>query len=180
MPNNLKTCVKLMQALFSKKPKRRATYVDGSGWVNAREQFIFQQQVIGPPLPEDQMIRDDISVDPRCQLSRRGTAETWRHSVGRLAQHSSLMICLCGAAFGAPLLDLLSMEGFGLCIFGPSRSGKSLATRVIASIIGLAELPAWSLTKSWLGEHEAKIITGVTAKRARDGVEPNSASLSRR
>ena len=59
-------------------------------------------------------------------------------------------------AFAAPMLSVVGRDSRTLCLFGPSRSGKTSATLVAASVIGIgkaADLPTWNVTDARLEEH---------------------------
>jgi putative DNA primase/helicase len=59
------------------------------------------------------------------------------------------------AAFAVPLLKVAGMNTFGFCLFGQSRSGKTLATVTAGSVMGIgsiAHLLDWNATDNRLQE----------------------------
>jgi Domain of unknown function (DUF927) len=59
------------------------------------------------------------------------------------------------AALGAPLLGLAGVSSFSLNLFGPTRAGKSFATAVAGSVIGIGQaedLISWKITNARLEE----------------------------
>ena len=64
------------------------------------------------------------------------------------------MVAIC-AALAAPLLDVVRGQSFAINFFGPTRAGKSIATLLAASVIGigrLVDLISWKITNARLDE----------------------------
>jgi len=66
----------------------------------------------------------------------QGTVDNWRDSVARLARGNTRPALALGAAFGAPLLDLVEHESGGFHMFGRSGSGKTTSAKVGATVWG--------------------------------------------
>ncbi|WP_250489897.1 DUF927 domain-containing protein [Caballeronia sp. INML2] len=66
----------------------------------------------------------------------QGTVDSWRESVARLTRGNSRPALALGAAFGAPLLDLVDYESGGFHLFGKSGSGKTTSAKIGASVWG--------------------------------------------
>jgi putative DNA primase/helicase len=81
-----------------------------------------------------------------------GTAGNWKTSVGKLCSGNSRLIFAASAAFAAPLLALVEMEGGGFHYVGRSSRGKSTCLEVAASVYGSAAqyLQNWDTTKNSL------------------------------
>ena len=89
------------------------------------------------------------------QLRRRGNAKQWRDSVGRLALTSSVVMLAICIAFAAPLLTFTKRTSFAICLFGGTRSGKTLASLCAASVIGIGsvdDLVGWRSTDTAIEE----------------------------
>lgn len=71
--------------------------------------------------------------------SVKGTAESWRDSVGLLASGNSSMMLGIACAFAAPLIGLVSADGFGVHLFGGSSAGKTTTGNAATSIYGEPE-----------------------------------------
>jgi hypothetical protein len=91
-------------------------------------------------------------------------------------------MCVIAFALAGPLLSFLGRDSRTLCLFGPSRSGKTTAVLVAASVIGIArtgDLPTWNLTDARLEQQLALFndslfpiddLTGIGGK-ARDAYQ---------
>jgi uncharacterized protein (DUF927 family) len=65
-----------------------------------------------------------------------------------------LMFAIC-VALAAPLLAIVNRASFTICVFGRTRIGKSIATLVGASVIGIARIDdfiTWNITDARLEE----------------------------
>jgi hypothetical protein len=87
--------------------------------------------------------------------SEQGDWQNWRDNVAEPARHSTtLMVAIC-ATLAAPLLDVVGGQSFAFNFFGPTRAGKSIATLLVASVIGigrLGDLISWKITNARLEE----------------------------
>jgi hypothetical protein len=91
--------------------------------------------------------------DASGRLSVAGEWKRWRSTVGKAAGLSSILMCSVCTAFAAPLLSLAGCQSFMICIVGPSRSGKSIATLTAGSVIGIgkaSDLVTWNITDARL------------------------------
>lgn len=66
--------------------------------------------------------------------NQAGTLDGWKQNVGRLAIGNSRLMLSFGAAFAAPLLRLLGIDGGGFHFRGPSSTGKTTLARGAASV----------------------------------------------
>jgi putative DNA primase/helicase len=78
---------------------------------------------------------------------RKGTSESWREHVARLANGNYCMMIAIGAAFAAPLLGICGADGFGLHFYAQSSAGKTTTANVASSLYGCPDL----LRLTWYG-----------------------------
>lgn len=77
----------------------------------------------------------------------KGTAQSWRDSVGRLAGGNYSMMTGVGAALAAPLIGLVGADGFGIHFYEQSSAGKTTTANVASSLYGDPDL----LRLTWYG-----------------------------
>ncbi|MCE0825547.1 DUF927 domain-containing protein [Buttiauxella sp. A2-C2_NF] len=77
----------------------------------------------------------------------RGTAESWRNSVGHLAYGNYSMMTAIAAALAAPLIGLAEADGFGIHFYEQSSAGKTTTANVASSLYGNPDL----LRLTWYG-----------------------------
>lgn len=146
----------LLTAISIAQPKCRQEYAETAGWSSDKAWFVTGRKVLGKPPPGQLAIR----LDPRAagepgQLRKKGTAAQWRRSVGKLALASSVAMFAICVAFAAPLLGFTSRTSFAVCLFGGTRSGKTLASLCAASMTGIGtaqDLVGWRSTGITLEE----------------------------
>ena len=79
--------------------------------------------------------------------TNKGTAESWRDSVARLAGGNYSMMTGIGAALAAPLIGLAGADGFGIHFYEQSSAGKTTTANVASSLYGNPDL----LRLTWYG-----------------------------
>lgn len=91
------------------------------------------------------------TTDPETDLfGVAGALEEWKQHIGFLCRGNSRLVLAASAAFSAPLLGLLGLDGGGVSFFGASRAGKSTALLVAASVCGgTPEAGARGYARSW-------------------------------
>lgn len=77
----------------------------------------------------------------------KGTAQSWRDSVARLADGNYSMMTGIGAALAAPLIGLVGADGFGIHFYEQSSAGKTTTANVASSLYGDPDL----LRLTWYG-----------------------------
>ncbi|CRY73682.1 TOPRIM and DUF927 domain-containing protein [Yersinia pseudotuberculosis] len=77
----------------------------------------------------------------------KGTPESWRDSVARLARGNSSMMAGIGAALAAPLIGLAGADGFGIHFYEQSSSGKTTTANIASSLYGEPD----ALRLTWFG-----------------------------
>ena len=93
--------------------------------------------------------------DPSGRLSRSGSWKSWRDTVAKPARLSTILMFGISVALAAPLLAIINRPSFSICLFGRTRVGKSIATLLGASVIGIAridDLITWNITDPRLEE----------------------------
>ncbi|MGA9606253.1 MAG: DUF927 domain-containing protein [Rouxiella badensis] len=66
----------------------------------------------------------------------KGTADSWRESVARLAQGNPSMMLGIACALAAPLIGIAGADGFGVHLFGGSSAGKTTTGNAASSVYG--------------------------------------------
>lgn len=95
--------------------------------------FVLGAQTIGSVAGE--AVRLDI--DPAPEIFRSaGTLDGWRSGVAARCVGNSRLIFVVSAAFAAPLMGLLGIEGGGVHLLGGSATGKTTLLNSAASVYG--------------------------------------------
>lgn len=114
---------------------RRARIVSRTGWhrIDGAPVFVLPGRVFGRSPVEViyQPAMRDIALFNQC-----GTLTEWRSLAAAPCSGNSRLVLAVSAAFAGPLLDILGEEGGGLHFRGASRTGKTTALRVAASVWG--------------------------------------------
>ncbi|CAI0832362.1 DNA primase TraC [Serratia fonticola] len=77
----------------------------------------------------------------------KGTPESWRDSVARLARGNPSMMAGIGAALAAPLIGLAGADGFGIHFYEQSSAGKTTTANIASSLYGEPD----ALRLTWFG-----------------------------
>lgn len=77
----------------------------------------------------------------------KGTPQSWRDSVARLARGNPSMMAGVGAALAAPLIGLAGVDGFGIHFYEQSSAGKTTTANIASSLYGDAD----ALRLTWFG-----------------------------
>lgn len=89
-----------------------------------------------------------VSNDKRLAYRSAGSLDDWKSQIGRYAAGNSRLCLMLGAAFAAPLMKWLNIDGGIIHIFGDSTGGKTTMQRAAQSVwghgIGTAE--SWNTT----------------------------------
>ncbi|HBC2978477.1 TPA: DUF927 domain-containing protein [Escherichia coli O146] len=130
--------------IIEQKPATCWTLTSSAGWTDDSSAYL---------LPDGQVIGDETPVlfmgksATADGWAARGTAETWRESVARLAEGNSLMMVCVAMPFAGPLLKLAGIQNFGLHLYAPSTKGKTTCATLAASVCGHPD----ALRVSWNG-----------------------------
>ncbi|MFV8906888.1 DUF927 domain-containing protein [Serratia fonticola] len=77
----------------------------------------------------------------------KGTPDSWRDSVARLARGNPSMMAGIGAALAAPLIGLAGADGFGIHFYEQSSAGKTTTANIASSLYGEPD----ALRLTWFG-----------------------------
>lgn len=107
-------------------------------------------------LPNGEMIGDvgnryfngRISPSKKLAYHSSGSLDDWKSQVGQYAAGNSRLCLMLGAAFAAPLIRYLGIDGGIFHLYGASSSGKSTAQRVAQSVWGhgITTTESWNTT----------------------------------
>lgn len=135
-------------------PTRILKRAGHSGWRLGKRTFVLQTRVLGKASGKVLGIRPpEGKHHERGWLKCKGTLSEWKKSVASPAASSSLMMLTISAGFAGPLIATANQQSFAICLSGSTRSGKSVATLVGGSVIGLGtiqEIPTWNATEAGL------------------------------
>lgn len=149
----------LLAEISIAQPELRQVYAKAAGWSLDRKWFVTGRQVIGKA-PSGQLPgrpKANALGEPG-QLRCRGNAHQWGKCIGKLALASSVVMLTVCTAFAAPLLIFTNRTSFAICLFGRTRSGKTLASLCAASMTGIGyidDLVGWRSTDSAIEERLA-------------------------
>jgi hypothetical protein len=131
-------------------------YEARTGWTQDGKAFVLVHGLIGDATTKIIGINRANSVnDPSGRLSNSGSWKSWRDTVADPARHSGTLMFAISAALAAPLLAIVNRQSFTINLFGRSRAGKSVATLLGASVIGIAridDLITWNIKDARLEE----------------------------
>jgi hypothetical protein len=147
---------KLLAAVAKSDPPEEWVYEARTGWTQDKKSFVLVDGVIGSAATTIIGVNRANSInDPSGRLSRSGSWKSWRDTVAEPARRSTILMFGICVALAAPLLAVINRPSFSICLFGRTRVGKSIATLLGASIIGIAridDLITWNITDSRLEE----------------------------
>ena len=155
LPTDKSTLKTLLETTAAKICRTELVYAADGGWTKNGKAFVRPDRVIGNTSSHIIGFRRSKPMDPRGMLKRSGDAASWRSSIAAPAQSSSILMFCISAAFASSLLKMTGKNTFGFCLFGESRSGKTLATVVAGSVNGngsTARLLDWNATDNRLQE----------------------------
>ena len=126
----------LHEYLMTTRPEARLTCVSRIGWHG--DVFVLPDRgfsLAGDTDTGEGTVLQTASFSDHA-FNLAGDAETWRRSVAALAIGNSRLLLSLSAAFSAPLIRLLGLEGGGVHFRGLSSIGKSTITEVAGSVWG--------------------------------------------
>jgi len=124
-----------LEWLASLTTNQRARSVTRIGWhaFGGRSAFVLPDETIGEA---GERVVLQTTEREASLFGISGTVEDWRREIGLMCAKNSRLVFAASCAFAAPLLGLLGEEGGGFSLKGDSRTGKSTALRVAASVCG--------------------------------------------
>jgi hypothetical protein len=124
-----------------------------TGWSVGRTGFVLPYCALGDHPKYDRVLPP--AIEEFKNIGRTKNIALWRQTVAKPAQFSSrIALSLC-AVFAAPLLRLLDLQGFGVFLSGPSKTGKTTGLLAAASGIGFKseeDVPNFNSSKGGLPE----------------------------
>ncbi len=155
LPNDKPSLKALLEAVAGTICGTELVYAAQAGWTKNGKAYVRPDKVIGKPPSNIVGFRRSKPHDLRGMLKRSGTVASWKSSIAIPTQTSSTLMFSISAAFAPALLKITRRKTFGFCLFGESRSGKTLATVVAGSVIGngsIEHLLDWNATDARLQE----------------------------
>ena len=108
----------------------RARAATRLGWHG--DYFVLPDRALGG----SDLIVYQTTSEIRAAVRSKGSLEEWRERVAKPAEGNSRIVLAIAAAFAAPLLGPLQLEGAGIHFRGPSSIGKTTALIVAGSVWG--------------------------------------------
>jgi hypothetical protein len=155
LPSDKPSLKRLLETVAGTLCRIELVYAAQGGWTKNGKAFVRPDKVIGKPSSNIVGFRRSKPHDLRGMIKRSGSVESWKSSIAAPALSSSILMFSISAAFAPPLLKMMRTNTFGFCLFGESRSGKTLATVVAGSVVGsgsIAHLLDWNATDNRLQE----------------------------
>jgi uncharacterized protein (DUF927 family) len=145
----------LKQFVGAVKIKRRLRCVSRTGWHSGDVGSVFVLpggEAFGPGAADVILQADHMTGNPAYRVA--GTLADWQSKVAQLAVGNDRLVLFMAAAFAGPLLNILSEPSGGIHLFGDSRTGKSTAAIMAASVWGPptsnAQIRTWRGTANGL------------------------------
>jgi hypothetical protein len=156
LPKGEEELKKLLASVAKSDPPEEWVYEAQTGWTQDKKSFVLVDGVIGNAATKIIGVNRVNSInDPSGRLSRSGSWKSWRDTVAEQARLSTILMFGICVALAAPLLAIINRPSFSICLFGRTRVGKSIATLLGASIIGIAridDLITWNIKDARLEE----------------------------
>ena len=137
-------------------------YEARTGWIKSRRAFVLVNGMIGDAKAKIVGVNRANSIkDSSGRLSNRGRWKSWRDTVAERARLSTVLMFSVCVALAAPLLSITNRSSFAICLFGRSRVGKSIATLLGASVIGIARIAdmiTWNITDNRFEERISEFM----------------------
>jgi hypothetical protein len=160
LPKEKESRETLLTSVAGTEAAERWEYAAQAGFIRAQKGYVFHDGFVGSSKVKILGGRNPKpGENGPVRLAVRADSTSWAGSVGCLAKYSTALMLSVSAAFAAPLLAFTNRGSFAINMTGPSRSGKSIATLVGASVIGVAcvdDLLSWNTTDAALEERLAE------------------------
>jgi uncharacterized protein (DUF927 family) len=150
LPKDKGDLKQLLEAVAQSDPPEEWVYEAQTGWIEDGKAFVSVNGLIGEVTTKIIGVnQSNAIVDRSGQLSVTGRWKAWRDTVAEPSRHSTSLMLAISVALAAPLLAFTTRQSFGLNLFGQTRAGKSVATLVAGSVIGIGrseDLISWKIT----------------------------------
>jgi putative DNA primase/helicase len=144
-------------------------YETRGGWLEPAVTFVLRDGAISANTTNIIGVSPSYTnSDPGGRRARQGNLASWRDTIGKMSCLSSLTIFAVSTALAAPLLAITGSQSFAFNMYGRTRSGKSIATLVAGSLIGInrmEDLLSWNITDARLEERLAQFNDLPTCRR---------------
>ncbi|MCH9807250.1 MAG: DUF927 domain-containing protein [Alphaproteobacteria bacterium] len=118
--------------------------------------FVLQRAIVGQGVCRGRRLEPPSqSNEYRHPLREMGDLETWNKVIGKTAQWSSILTFGISCVFASALMKPAGMQPFIVVFTGDSKTGKTTALIVAASVIGIgseSDLPNWNMSDSAFGQ----------------------------
>jgi uncharacterized protein (DUF927 family) len=152
----------LLTSVAKSDPPEEWLYEARTGWTESRRAFVLVNGMIGDAKAKIVGVNRANSIkESSGRLSNRGRWKSWRDTVAERARLSTVLMFSICVALAAPLLGITNRSSFAICLFGRSRVGKSIATLLGASVIGIpriADMITWNITDSRFEERISEFM----------------------
>jgi hypothetical protein len=158
LPKNKAKLKILLESVADSDASKELIYEMHTGWIPDGKVFVTTDGAIGEGTSNIIGVKRSTD-DPSGRLSLEGTSRSWRDTVGELSRRSSTMMLLISSAFAAPLLYIAKRRSFSISIFGATRGGKTIATTMAASVLGIGrveDLITWRIKDARLEQRLAE------------------------
>ena len=146
----------LLTSVAKSSAPKEWVYEARTGWTPDKKAFVLVDRLIGNSKTKIIGVnRADTVNDLSGRLSHRGSWKSWRDTVAKPASLSTILMFGICVALAAPLLGIINRPSFTINMFGRTRTGKSIATLLGASVIGVArieEMITWNIKNARLEE----------------------------
>ncbi len=141
LPKNDQQRTHLLSRVAKSDAPEHWIYENHVGWIENGKAYVTIDGVIGDTPSKIVGINRSTTVkEPSGRLSTAGTWTGWRNNLAELARHSSILMLAICIALAAPLLFFVKRRSFMMDIFGATRTGKTIATLMGASLPGIAQV----------------------------------------
>ena len=146
--------VRILTTVAKSDAPKDSVYEAKTGWMKNFKAFVTTDRLIGKASTNIIGVNcANNESDQSGQLSSKGTWEAWRDTVAMPASQSTILMFSICVALAAPLLAVTKRQSFTFCIFGETRSGKSVATLCASSVLGIGrieDLITWNIKEARL------------------------------
>jgi hypothetical protein len=154
LPKEAGELKELLEAVAKSDAPKQRIYAKRTGWTDNGAIFVLPDGAIGDNTGRIIGVNLPGSASDRSgKRSISGTWQSWRDTIAKFGQHSTILMLAICVPLAAPLLAIVNSRSFSINLVGRTRSGKTIATVAAASVIGTAreaDLITWNITDARL------------------------------
>jgi hypothetical protein len=154
LPDDSEARKALLADVAKSKAPNHYVYEAQGGWLEPGKVFVLPDGAISAETTNVIGVSPSYATsDPSGRRTSSGDLTKWRDTVGQISRLSSLAMFAASTALAAPLLAITGGQSFGFCLYHRTRSGKTIATLVGSSVIGIGKpgnLISWNNTDAHL------------------------------